>query len=66
MKVISYKVFENSKDFEQWQKENPETGIISVSPFAGNIRGIQNGVENHSNFCMNVPITVFVTYFKEV
>lgn len=66
MKIVSYVVFKNSQDFEEWQLKNLDYQIISVSPFVGAISGQQMGDETNSNFCMNAPVNVFVTYFKEV
>lgn len=66
MKVIAYKMFESSEQFEEWQVENPEVGIINVSPFVGNVSGKQRGSDTQADFNLNVPINAFITYFKEV
>ncbi len=66
MKIVSYVVCKNSQDFEEWQLKNLDHQIISVSPFVGNVSGQQRGTDNNCDFNLNVPVNVFVTYFKEV
>ena len=35
MKIVSYKMFGSTEEFEKWQIENDEIGILSIVPMVG-------------------------------
>ena len=36
-KILKYKLFETSEDFEQWQKDNKNVTVINVAPIITNM-----------------------------
>lgn len=67
MKVVSYKMFGSTEEFEKWQIENDEIGILSISPMVGGIGGnLHQESEIKSDYEFETSINVFVTFLKEV
>lgn len=67
MKVVSYRMFSSSEEFEKWQVENDEVGIISITPVVGGIGGnLHQESETESDYDFQTSINVFVTFLKEV
>lgn len=57
--IVKYRLFQNSDDFEQWQKDN-DVQICAISPMAsGGDYAVTSEVEGR----IDVNVQVFVTYF---
>lgn len=68
MKVVSYKMFGSTEEFEKWQIVNDEIGILSIAPMVGGMGGEQWNPTKDSptNYEFQTSINVFVTFLKEV
>jgi len=67
MKIVSYKMFGSTEEFEKWQIENDEIGILSIAPMVGGIGGnLHQESEIKSDYEFETSINVFVTFLKEV
>lgn len=68
MKVVSYKMFGSSEEFEKWQIEYPEIELLSIAPMVGGMGG-EHDVDSDDapvRYDFHTSINVFVTFLKEV
>jgi len=67
MKVVSYKMFGSTEEFEKWQIENDEIELLSITPMVGGMGGnLHQESEIKSDYEFQTSINVFVTFLKEV
>ncbi|MFA5195180.1 MAG: hypothetical protein WC401_05220 [Bacteroidales bacterium] len=62
-KILSYKVFKNTEEFEKWQEENA-ISICSVNPIAGNFDMSTSGNIADQKSSAKLEMYVFVVYFN--
>ena len=59
---IRYKTFSSSEEFETWQDENPQFGVVNVQPM---VSGIEVSSDMQNSASAYTSITVFVTYMNK-
>ena len=62
-KILGYKFFNTSEDFEKWQSDNPECQITQVTPYFNGLSADTKD-EDHMKFDVSPPI-VFVVFFRQ-
>ena len=61
-KIIKYKTFSFSHEFEKWQKENDDVKIIQIYPMIRELSGAQTG---EHEVLVDTEVGIFVTYYEE-
>lgn len=64
--VISYKLFKSTLEFENWQLENPDIKMLSITPIVGSINGDVDTAETEENISVTAEISVVVQYWKSI
>lgn len=57
-RIIKYKTFESSSEFEEWQITNSDVSICSIQPIMTKLIPNKKGNE------ISVSLIIFVTYFE--
>ena len=61
-RIIGYKTFDSSEDFEVWQAEHPDLDIYSISPMINEMNFNQDDREDKICTVKPSSIKIFVTY----
>ena len=59
MKIIKYRVFKSSKDFEAWQLENLDMVVVSIIPIGS---GVSGAADENKPVDLSIMWDVFITY----